>query len=33
MICLEEDYRWENGGKQAFDEMIQRTFGRPSVSN
>ena len=31
MICLEEDYRWENGGKQAFDEMIQRTFGRPST--
>lgn len=31
MICLEEDYRWENGGKQAFDECIQRTFGRPST--
>lgn len=32
MICLEEDYRWENGGKQAFDEMIQRTFGRPACN-
>ena len=30
MIILEEDYRWENGGKQKFDELIQRTFGRPA---
>ena len=27
MLILEDEYRWENGGKQAFDEMIQRTFG------
>lgn len=32
MICLEEDYRWENGGKEAFDAMIQRTFGRPACN-
>ena len=32
-LILEDEYRWENGGKQAFDAMIQRTFGRPSVVN
>ena len=32
-LILESEYRWENGGKQAFDAMIQRTFGRPSISN
>lgn len=32
MLILESDYRWENGGKQAFDEMIQRTFGRPACN-
>ena len=31
MLILESDYRWENGGKQRFDELIQRTFGRPST--
>ena len=24
-------FLWENGGKQAFDEMIQREFGRPAA--
>ena len=32
-LILESDYRWENGGKQAFDEMIQRTFGRKAVDS
>ncbi len=32
-LILESDYRWENGGKQEFDEMIQRTFGRKSVAS
>ena len=32
-LILETDYRWENGGKQAFDEMIQRTFGRKAVTS
>jgi len=31
-LILEDGYRWENGGKQAFDEMIQRTFGRPACN-
>ena len=30
-LTMRLDYLWENGGKQAFDEMIQRTFGRPST--
>ncbi len=31
MICLEEDYRWENGGKVAFNALVERTFGRPAA--
>ena len=31
-LILEDQYRWENGGKQAFDAMIQRTFGRPACN-
>ena len=27
MIILEEELRWENGGKQKFDAMLKRTFG------
>jgi len=27
-LKVELDYRWENGDKQAFEEMIARTFGR-----
>ena len=31
MLIIESEYRWENGGKQAFEDLIQRTFGRPST--
>jgi hypothetical protein len=26
-LKVELDHRWENGGKQAFQEMLNRTFG------
>ena len=32
MLICETEYRWENGGKQAFNECIQRTFGRPACN-
>lgn len=31
MIVLEEDYRWENGGKQAFQELVNREFGDRAI--
>jgi len=32
MIILEEDYRWENGGKQAFQELVNREFGDRAIT-
>ena len=30
-LILEDAYRWENGGKDAFNEMLHRCFGSNSV--
>lgn len=30
-IKAENDFRWENGGKEQFRAMIRREFGRESV--
>ena len=32
MIVLEEEYRWENGGKQAFQELVNREFGDRAIT-
>lgn len=30
-LVMRLDYLWENGGKQAFDELVQREFGRTAT--
>jgi hypothetical protein len=30
-LKAEIDTRWENGGKQAFQEMLNKTFGRNAI--
>jgi hypothetical protein len=30
-LKVEMDQRWENGGKQAFQQMLNKTFGPQSV--
>ena len=32
-LVLEDEFRWENGGKAAFEAMLKETFGRDSVEN
>ena len=32
MLILEDEYRWENGGKQAFQEMVNREFGDRAIT-
>ena len=31
MLILEDEYRWENGGKQVFQVMVNREFGRDAI--
>ena len=30
-LKAELDFRWENGGKQKFQEMLNRTFGSNAI--
>ena len=30
-LQVEMDQRWENGGKQAFQEMLNKTFGSSAI--
>ena len=30
-LILEDEYRWENGNKAAFEAMLKKTFGRLAV--
>ena len=33
MVCLmlEDEYRWENGGKAAFEATLKKTFGDAAI--